>query len=126
MFGLTFFDSCTMKKIILLFTFLITLGSIYPVYSDSCEGCWTPKLAFDIDGRGFLASMTFIAGISYALEMNDKVLKSKGIKNFYCKTEVLTSKELIEILNEKLTGVVDAETVTSTIEVELQKSYPCP
>lgn len=115
----------TMKKTTLIITLLMIFGQISPVLPSSCEGCWTPKLAFDIDGRGFLASMTFIAGMSYALEMNDNALKKKGVNNFYCKKEVLTSKELVEILNRELVGVVDAETVTNVIEDGLRKNYPC-
>ena len=93
--------------------------------AEKCEDCWEPKLNFDIEGKGFMGSMIFISGQSYALSISNEELASKGKENFFCKEGSVGSKELIDILNQKLKGVVSAEEVTEQIVLGLKASYPC-
>lgn len=93
--------------------------------SYACEDCWEPKLNFDIEEKGFLESMIFISGQSYALSASNEELEFKGKENFFCKQGSVGSKELIDILNQKLKGVVSAEEVTAQIILGLKTTYPC-
>lgn len=95
------------------------------IASAGCEDCWEPRLNFDIDGQGFMGSMIFISGQSYALSATSDELKRKGAEGYFCATGDIGSKELIEILNKRLSGVVTAEKVTQQIVEGLKERYPC-
>ncbi len=86
---------------------------------------WVPVLNFDIEGRGFLGSMIFISGHSYSLSSSNELLERQGKLNFFCKKGGVGSKELIDLLNEQLVGVVTAEEVTKVITNGLVAKYPC-
>ena len=93
--------------------------------SVACDSSWQPKLDFDIEGYGFMVSMAFISGHSYSLTTSNKVLLDKGKKNYFCGNLVVSSEELIEILNEDLRGEVTSEQVSEAIKQGLMARYPC-
>lgn len=97
------------------------------VFSDSeCEDCWTPKLNFDIEGEGFFSTMIFISGHSHAISSASAELSKQHKENFFClKDNNMSSQELIEILNSKLSGVVTSEQLTESIIKALTEKYPC-
>src|SRR5690606_3772754 len=104
---------------------IIIIVGFLPAFAIACEECWVPKLNFDIEGNGFSGSMIFISGHSYSLTATNEILKRQNKKNFFCKKNGVGSKELVEILNDRLSGVVTAEEVTMTISEGLIKKYPC-
>jgi hypothetical protein len=109
-----------------LFAFLIFMSGIsLSCASDSCEGCWEPKLNFDIGDKGFESSLIFISGQSYALTASNRNLQAQGKENYFCKDGDIGSKVLVDILNEGLSGTVTAEDVTRVIAVGLRLKYPC-
>jgi len=48
-----------------------------------------------------------------------------GKENFFCKAGDVEHKEILAILNEKLTGTVSADQVDDTIVNGLVEKYPC-
>jgi len=109
---------------LLVFISIAFFGS--KVLSDSdCKDCWTPKLNFDLEGGGFFSTMIFISGHSYAISSANTLLFEQGKQNFFCREGVMSSEELIDILNSKLTGNVTSEQVTESIVAGLTERYPC-
>ncbi len=106
---------------VLFFTFF-SIG----VRAESCENCWEPKLNFDIEGRGFASTMIFISGQSYAITMINGELRKENKNNFFCTNKkIISSKKLIQWLNNRLEGVVTAEQITKNISIFLKENYPC-
>ena len=69
--------------------------------------------------------MIFISGHSYAISSANTLLFEQGKQNFFCREGVMSSEELIDILNSKLTGNVTSEQVTESIVAGLTERYPC-
>lgn len=108
-------------------SFAILFSPKYVNGADSdCEDCWSPKLSFDIENSGVEQTLVFISGYGYGLNSASNVLKSKGQQNYYCNGgKVVDSQELVEILNEHLSGQVTSEQVSSVITFGLIQKYPC-
>lgn len=84
------------------------------------------KLNFDIEGSGLKGSMIFISGHSYSITNTNEFLRANGKSNYFCSPNVqISSKELVEILNEKLQGEVTADQVSFHIAIGLLEKYPC-
>lgn len=114
-------------KLILRFLACMILSSLSAnTYSNDCPdpGCWRPQLNFDIEELGFMNSMIFISGQSYALSAIQNILTNRKDPVF-CGLEDVSSRELIEILNASLSGVVTSEQVTNEIMEGLKANYPC-
>lgn len=109
-----------MKKLLTSFMFVCLLFCAF-----NAVQAWMPKLNFDIEGHGFIKSMIFISGYDYALNATNSELKKRGMKNFYCHSGLISSKTLIDILNNKLLGVVSAEDVDKAIRQGLVENYFC-
>jgi hypothetical protein len=112
---------------IFLLTILTVSTTAAAETPDNCKDCWKPDLQFDIEGQGMIGTMIFISGHSYSLTTSNQLLKQQGKSNFFCKDgDVdISSKELIDILNKKIKGVVKAEEVSSAISEGLVSLYPC-
>ena len=99
------------------------------VYSLSLRagGIWSPKPNFTIEGSDYIETLTFIAGMSYALDYSNQKLIAIGSKNFYClnNNELVTSKLILELLNEELQGDHTSEEVTATLIEQLEVQFPC-
>ena len=104
----------------------VSFSSAMALSDSECEDCWTPKLNFDIEKGGFFSTMIFISGQSYAISSTSAELTKLNKENFFCRKESnMSSQELIEILNSKLSGVVTSEQVTEKIIEGLIEKYPC-
>ena len=105
------------------------LASLFFLYSciaaEPCDDCWTPSFNFELEDRNFVETMTFISGHSYALSNSSQFLSKQSKANFFYKEGSVGSKELIEILNKKLSGSVTAEQISVTILIGLIEKYPC-
>ena len=88
---------------------------------------WTPRPNFSIEGSNYKETLTFISGISYALTYSNLALISQKKENFFCinPSYILGSKEIIGLLNKKLTGDYSSEVVINTLVMELVKEFPC-
>jgi hypothetical protein len=115
----------TKRSILFLVLSLFSMGCTSQATSEECDGCWSPKLNFDIEGKGFISSLLFISGQSYALTMNNRELQSQGKQNFFCKEGDIGSRLLIEILNAEFEGSVGADKATSEIAKGLKNQFPC-
>lgn len=111
-----------MNKNILSAALLILL---YPI-SGSCED-WTPRPKFSVDGGGYLETIIFMSGISYALTYSNEQLKSKGLENFYCYNGegIGPTKVLDDIVNSKLAGNHSSEEVLEVLMEGLKEKFPC-
>lgn len=118
-------EICDISKYLLVFISISLLSTM--VFSDSeCEDCWTPKLNFDLEDGGFVSTMIFISGHSHAISSASAELSKQQKENFFCrKDNNMSSQELIEILNSKLSGNVTSEQVTESIAQGLMEKYPC-
>lgn len=87
--------------------------------------CWVPKLNFDIEGAGFVKSMIFLSGQSYALSAVQDLAMNQKSSPLFCGLEYVSSKEVIEIVNASLSGVVTSEQVTDTVIKGLANKYTC-
>lgn len=115
------FVKIPIRKIVSLLAAFLLVNSALA----DCHDCWKPSLNFDIEKQGFMGSMIFISGQSYALSASNKELSEQGKDGFFCKKGEVGSKEIIEILNGKLSGVVTSEEVTRQIVAGLKERYPC-
>jgi hypothetical protein len=107
-------------------TLVVVLLLCSASFSEECgEGCYTIKLNFDIEGIGYERSAIFLSGYSYGLALNEQALRKQGKVNFFCKDGDVDHKELLEMLNAKLSGVVTADIVAATAAEELTEKYPC-
>jgi len=93
--------------------------------ASDCDSCYTVNLTFDIEGVGHEKSSIFISGYTHALISSGKLLRMNGKENFFCKAGDVEHKEILAILNEKLTGTVSADQVDDTIVNGLVEKYPC-
>ncbi|MFR0690915.1 hypothetical protein ACLUTX_16050 [Enterobacterales bacterium AE_CKDN230030158-1A_HGKHYDSX7] len=109
-----------MKKSALALTFL--LGS-----STTFSAEWTPKPNFSIDGAGYVETLAFISGISYALTYSNAAMRSKGLPGFYCPGAniKLTSEQIINLINEKTSGEQSSEKLMQILITQLSEKYPC-
>lgn len=113
------------KFFILKALFFIFLCFSYGHSHAACDDCWVPDLNFDIENQGLIRSMIFISGHSYSISMSNRELNEQEKENFFCKEGDVGSSELVEILNNRLSGVVSSEQVTLAIADGLKKRYPC-
>ena len=112
----------TMRIITLLL--LVVLSSTS--FSSECgEGCYTIELNFDIEGHGYEKSAVFISGYSYGLALNASELENQGKANYFCKEGSVDHKEILDLLNAKLSGIVSADLVAETATRVLKEKYPC-
>lgn len=118
-----------MKKInIVIFTAFIWSAFTVSSLADSKSGVWTPNPKFRIENRSYTETLIFISGVSYALSSTNAELKELGKRNFFCVPESssVSSKLLIDILNEKHAGSISSEQAIEIIIDGLKARYPCP
>ena len=109
----------------IIFVIALFVTSISPAVGG--EDVWTPRPQFSIEGSNYIETLTFIAGVSYALGYSDSRLKSNNLRNFYCLPNNMTadSKVLFDLLNQKLNGDYTSEQVMETLIASLEEAYPC-
>jgi len=107
--------------------FTAVLLNTLAIGSVSADGDWQPQPNFSIEGSNYIETLTFISGIAYALEYSNKELLSKRKANFFCvqENQMIGSRLLIELLNEKLEGDYTSEHVVETLVSQLRDTYPC-
>lgn len=88
---------------------------------------WRPSPKFSVEGAPYIETLTFISGIAYALTYSKKELSKHGLSNFYClsKNDEVTSRLLIDIVNDELQGDQTSEAIISVIMNGLSNKYPC-
>ena len=104
---------------------LLTFISSTSFASDCGEGCYTIKLNFDIEESGYEKSAIFISGYTYGLQLSEQALRKQGKANFFCKDGDVNHKEILDILNAELRGIVSADLVAETVKEGLKRIYPC-
>ena len=111
-----------MKKLIVSILFVVLLFS-----NVSMSESWTPNPRFTIEKSTKIDTLTFIAGISYALTYSNNMLLSQGKSNYFCMPagSIVGSKILLDIANEKLSADHSSEEVIDVITKGLISSYPC-
>ena len=113
-------------EIVRVLTFLLLAIFSTTLFSSECgEGCYTIELNFDIEDNGYEKSAIFISGYTYGLMLNEQALRKQGKANFFCKDGDVVHKEILDLLNAKLSGVVSADLVAETAKEGLRKKYPC-
>ena len=110
-----------MKYIITVFIIFLT-----PL-SQSNSDTWIPRPGFTIEGSEYEETLTFISGISYALTYSNKALSTQEKESFFCPkpSNLIDSKEIISLLNEKLTEDHSSEVILETLLAQLIEKYPC-
>ena len=88
---------------------------------------WTPQPKFSVDNSNYIETLIFISGIAYALQHSDMELKKRGLENFYCveSSEQINSKQVIELLNNKISGDATADTTIQKKTKQLYTRFPC-
>jgi len=109
-----------MKKI----TFKITIVYIF-ILPLAVADIWTPDPKFSVENSNYTETLTFISGISYALNYSNKKLASEGKINFYCMKTDIDSKIIIDLLNKELNGDYSSEKIIETIIRQLSTNFPC-
>lgn len=91
------------------------------------EDVWRPSPNFSVEGASYIETLTFISGIAYALSYSGHQLTKSGLKNFYClpENDEVSSRLIIDIVNEHLTGDRSSEEITSVVITGLGDKYPC-
>lgn len=114
-------NGITVKYFILAFLIFLT-----PV-CQSNNDVWIPRPNFSIEGSNYNETLNFISGISYGFTYSNKALHSQGKESFFClvPNSLIGSKEIIELLNEKLTGDYTSEVILETLVIQLINKYPC-
>lgn len=110
-----------MKYIITVF--IIFLAPLSQSNSDT----WIPRPSFTIEGSEYKETLNFISGISYALTYSESALNAQGKESFFCSkpSNLIGSKEIINLLNEELTGDYSSEVILETLLEQLIEKYPC-
>ena len=95
--------------------------------SSRCYAEWSPSPDFSIEGSNHIETLTFVSGFSYALSFSLAYAESKhGKKMIFCvNPRNITSKILIDLANEGLSGSVSSEEFSIYIIESLAEKYPC-
>ena len=79
-----------------------------------------------MENTSYVETLIFISGAAYALTASNSELKQVRKQSFFCtKEKSISSKLLIDILNDKHTGNITSEQAIETIIQGLKKRFPC-
>ena len=95
--------------------------------SSKCFSEWKPDLRFSIEGAGYIETLTFVSGFSYALSYYIAYSKSMdGRNSVVCiDPRILTSEILVGLANEGLSGSVSSEEFSIYVVEALARKYSC-
>ena len=81
---------------------------------------------FTIEDSGYRETVVFVSGLAYAINRFERDHVGKYVKPGYCmQGEPITSKLVIDLLNEMLDGSVSSEMATELLFIQLSRHFPC-
>ena len=99
---------------------------ISPFGAGLAGGGFVLKPNFTIEGGSYRETLVFISGLAYAISQYERDLAGQHLESSYClKGEPVTSKLLVDLLNETLSGTVTPELATDSLFQQLSRRFPC-
>jgi hypothetical protein len=81
---------------------------------------------FTIEDGGYRETVIFVSGLSYAISRFERDHAGRHVKPSYCmQGKPITSKLVIDLLNETLDGSVSSEMATELLFIQLSNHFPC-
>lgn len=104
----------------------LLLLMISPFGAGFAGGGFVLKPNFTIEGGNYRETLVFISGLAYAINRYEHALAGQHLEPSHClKQEPVTSKLLVDLLNETLSGTVTPELVTDSLFQQLSRRFPC-
>ena len=100
-----------MNRLFLILVTLMMLSSgMFAGGTEKISKPFVPDPKFRVEYDDYEKTLLFVSGFSYALATSQAVSESTTKEAWHCvDSELLNSKSIIDIANEKLKGVVTAE-----------------
>lgn len=110
----------------LLATAMILLLLLPVANAESSTVGYVPNPNFQIEDGDYRETLTFISGLAYAIHRYERDHAGRHIEPSYCLQDTeISSKLVIDLLNEAVKGSVSAEMATELLFIQLSRHFPC-